>query len=174
MECIIRADLHGAAHVAIGMVNISEREAVRLVSKYPTLIETYLNTNNYSPNKLRDAVRGSLSDEQVLGLIDACISILEESLESVDNKRDELIQYIRFVSALVDAKFIQWYVKASGGSITGTRITRLAAIINKYRRTLYTDQHARIKAGLQSTDLLIKNNREPRHDGRVFFHHLSI
>jgi len=174
IACVCQHSLQGAARAAIEVVSIGEREAMKLLSKFPSLIESYLNSNSYSVSNLREAVRESMSDEEVLALIDTCIITLEESLDSVGTKRPELVNYIRFLSTLVDAKFVQWYVKASGGSVTGTRIARLAAITNKFRRTLYTEQHERIKTGLESTSRLIKDNREPQHDGRVFIHHISL
>ena len=178
IQCIIDRELDVAAGQAIQTSTLSEKGALKLLVKFNDLIDSFLSRDDFSSVKVREAVRDSLSDLDALAIIDRLIVILEQSLESWDQQsQGYLVRCIRVTSLIIDGKFINWYVKSSGGSPTGFRIARLAAVVSKYRKLLYQDQHNWIKSGGEEgakAEELVKSNQQPKHDGRIFFHSLVL
>ena len=157
---------------------LSEKDSLKLLVKFTDLIDTFLRRDDLSSVKIREAVRETLSDIEALSILDRLILKLEESLESWDQQSESyLVRCIQVTSLIIDGKFINWYVKSSGGSPTGFRVARLAAVVSKYRKLLYQDQHNWIKSGGEEgakAEALVKSNQQPRHDGHIFFHSLVL
>ena len=177
INCMIERNLSQAAAEAMQLPALSAKSCIYLLSKFEDLLESFILRDDFTSDQVRDALKTTLSDMSALALLDRCIQVLEQSLEDWRQSRDHLHRYLRAVGMIIDAKFLNWYVKSSGGSPTGTRIARLAAVVSKYRKVLYQDQHSFIKCGGEEgvkTESLIRSNQQPIHDGRVFFHSLVL
>ena len=171
VDNIIRLSLSNSALACVNSLYVSEREAVRLLSAFDSLLEPFLLQGNYSADKLRAAIRDDSSDEAVARLIERCTVFLEESVSSLSSKDAVVIeQYIRFLSVVIDSKFISWYVKS--GSM-GSPLARLTALMNRYRRTLFNDQQSRAKPMGSAIEEILKRRTNPKADGKVFFHQLK-
>ena len=178
VQCIVDRDLTQAASVAIQSAIITEKDSLKLLVKFGDLIDTFLRRDDLSSIKIKEAVRETLSDIEALELLDRLILILEQSLESWDHQSQVyLVRCVQVTSMIIDGKFISWYVKSSGGSPTGFRVARLAAVVSKYRKLLHQDQHSWIRSGGEEgakAEALVKSNQQPKHDGRIFFHSLVL
>lgn len=170
---LIKLNLTESALAAIGSYRICEADSIRLLSHFDNLIEPFLRANSYTVDKLVGAVRSSATDEDLLRIIEKCTLHLEESLASVGENGDELEKYVRFVSVIIDARFMSWFVKSDGVDV-GSRITRLTAVINRYRRALFVDQQQRLKGRNSDTFQMLSKKVEPKYDGRLFYHELKV
>ena len=167
---IIRLSFSESAEAALQSVYISEREAMRLLSTFGDLLGVFLESNNFSADRLRQTLHEDMSDEALARIVTQCTVYLEECLSAVTDKREEVSRYIRFVSIIVDSKYVTWYVKS--GALGGP-LARLAALINRYRRSLFDDQQARAKAADSEIESTLRRKTDASTDGRIFYHQLK-
>jgi hypothetical protein len=167
VDGIIRLLLRDSAAAALECESLSETDALRIICKFDDLLEPFLVSNNYSSDKLRQAIKEDFTDEELCRLLNRCIAILEEC--NLANDRTRIGRYVRFLSLIVDAKFIGWYVKC--GTI-GIPIAKLTAIINRYRRSLFNDQQLRTKSEGSQIENLLKKRADPQTNGKIFYHQL--
>jgi hypothetical protein len=143
---------------------------MQLVSNFENMLGIFLESNNYSADRLRQTIREDVSDEALVRIVTNCTMYLEEALPVVTEKRDEISRYIKFVSIVVDSKFVTWYVKS--GSLGGP-LARLTALINRYRRVLYNDQQERAKSDGSAIEAALRRRADPSVEGRLFYHQLK-
>lgn len=168
VDGILRLSLQESALAVIQTVELSEREAVRILGKFDDLLEIFLASSNYSPERLRLAIREESTDEQLAKWIDRSIAVLDECVPTGDQAR--ISRYIRFLSLIIDAKFMNWYVKCG---TMGIPIAKLTAVINRYRRSLFNDQQVRAKSEGTEIERFLKNRTDPRPNGKIFYHRLK-
>ena len=149
---------------SIGSLCITESDSIRLLGHFEDLLPVFLSTGHYNPEKLRHCVRNEMSEESVFNLIDKCTLYLEQSIDV-----SELERYIDFVSLIIDARFMSWFVKGDGA---GSHITRLTAVVSRYRRQLFLEQQKQIKGSDSEIFSFLSNKIEPKYDGRLFYHQL--
>ncbi len=175
VDTLLRLQLSNSVRSALVSASISGVDALRLLVKNPQHLSSFLLANNYCSVSVRNALSGDvIPDEDILVLFDHCIAYLEESLGSVENHLEEADRYIRFLSLLTDGKFMKWFLSMSSSAGPGQRIARLAAIINRYRRTLVQRQIQRVKSGKSCVGRLLEQNVSPQYNGEVFHHTLAL
>ena len=156
-----------AALASVESCGISVRESIRLLSRFDNLFDAFLGGNSYSVSRLRECIRCDVCDDELFLILDKCTLVLEDSFDDLL----EMERYIEFVSLIIDARFLTWYVKGEGVEI-GSRISRLTAIISRYRRALFSHEQGEIKSHKSSMFQLLSKKIEPRYNGRVFFHEI--
>jgi hypothetical protein len=172
VDAIVRCSMCLAGEEALKSFEISEVQAFRLISNVEGLVDAFIRYGNYSPDRLRVAIKQEGQDEALVRIINKCVEFLETTSAEWSDKTEDIIKYINFVSLVVDAKFVTWYVRS--GSIGGP-LARLTAIVNRYRSVLFTDQQNWMKSSESSTklEMNLQSRTEPRYDGRLFYYELK-
>lgn len=142
---------------------------MRLICKFSDLLHPFLSTSNYSVDKLRSVIRDDCTDQEISVLLQKGTEYLDEALNGIAEKQELVLQYFRFLSIVIDAKFLNWYVKS--GSM-GSPLAKLMALVNRYRRALFNDQQSRSKAEGSEIEAALKKKTDPKPDGRLFIHQL--
>ncbi len=170
VDSIIQRSLELAANEAIFSFELSEHQAFRLVSSFESLLEPFILSQNYSADKIRAAVRECVDDSVLASIITKCADYLEEAFEKAPEVSDNVTRYVQFVSLIVDSKFLNWYVRS--GTIAGP-LSRLAAVVGRYRSALFNDQQTRMKSGSSELDSALRSKMPPRFDGNLFYYELK-
>ena len=169
LESIIGRSLEQSATELLASSELTERQTFRLVSHFDALLKPFIIASNYSPEKLRTVIRQESDDATLIRMITACVDYLEDSCDpSADPV--EVRKYVQFVSLVVDSKFVNWYVRS--GPIAGP-LTRLAAVVNRFRQSLFLDQQDRMKLGCSELDSMLQAKAPPRFDGNLFYYELK-
>jgi hypothetical protein len=148
----------------------SEINALRLIAKFDGIVDLYLASNNYSTERLKQAMKEALSEEALSVIMEKCTDALEGLLADIVVRGDEISRQIEFLSIVIDARFVSWFV--SSGKIA-TPLSRLLALVKQYRRALFTNQQERLKDDGSAIHEMLANRKDPKTEGKLFFHQLK-
>lgn len=169
LDSIAQRSLDQSAMEALSSADLTEQQSFKLVSNFGSLLNLFITLGNYSPDKLRSVIRQEADDETLVGMITACVDFLEENCEPTADAT-VVSKYVQYVSLIVDAKFVNWYVRS--GPIAGP-LSRLAAVVNRYRQALFANQQDRMKSGCGELDSALQAKAPPRFDGNLFYYELK-
>lgn len=169
-DAILRCQLREACSAAVKSRLWSERNALRLIAKFDGVLDLFLVTNNYSSEKLKVALREELSETEVESIIIKCVDRLETLLAEFESKGENIARYVKFVSIVVDSRFVDWFVRS--GKMGGA-LSRLAVLMKGYRRALFTHQQERMKSEGSRMEKVLKHRSDPKSEGKVHFHKLK-
>lgn len=169
-DAILRLNLFESSRAAVQCQVWSERNALRLIAKFEGLLEMFLESNTFSIDKLKNAVREDLTDEQVQSLVVQCSTSLESWFSEIDRRREIISRCVRFVSIVIDARFVGWFVKSGP---MGAPLSRLTALVKRYRERLFREQQNRFKPEGSEIDKMLKSRADPKADGKIFFYQLQ-
>jgi hypothetical protein len=115
-------------------------------------------------------IREELSETDVESIMIQCIDRLETLLAEFDSKGEDISRYVKFVSIIVDSKFVGWFVRSGA---MGGALSRLALLIKGYRRALFNHQQERMKSDGSRMEKVLKHRSDPKSEGKVHFHKLK-
>ncbi len=169
LDSIVTRSLQQSALEVLASSDLTEQQAFKLVSHFDSLLKPFISSSNYGSDKLRAVIRQEANDETLVRMITACVDYLEENCDPSADP-EVVSKYVQFVSLVIDSKFVNWYVRS--GPIAGP-LSRLAAIVNRYRQSLFADQQNRMKSGCGELDSSLQAKAPPRYDGNLFYYELK-
>jgi hypothetical protein len=166
VESIIRLRLEDSADAAMNSLQITEALALKLVSHFDDLVHTFILLDNYSAEPLRRCIRSDVSDEVLGKILAKCAVFLEESQPNMSHYEEEISKYLKFVSLVIDSKFLSWHVNS--GSV-GASLARLSAAVDQYRRVIVAGQLGKMKSEGSQIASLLKKKTDPQSNGKIFY-----
>ncbi len=160
---LVRLSLRQSASAAFSSPVLSERSAVKLIATFPELLSVFLAAGNYSPDKLREAIREEMSEEQIAIVIESVTRYLEDNIPKISENSVEISKYINFIQTIFDSKFINWYVKPS--SNVNNLMNKLFSIISKIKVNLIN---------LSKNSKLDLKNHKKFNENYLYYHNVSI
>ena len=166
IEGIIANNLGESANAAIQSLQITEPLAMRLVSHFSELLDVFITNDAYATDSLRKTVRNDVNDESLGRMLTLCAVFLEGALDTFPKLDDKISKYFKFVSVVVDSKFLNLFVKS--GSLGGP-LSRLSALVGRYRQKLFAEHQLRMKSEGTDLDIALKRKTDPKVEGKIFY-----
>lgn len=166
IERIIAHNLAESANAAIQSLQLTESLAIRLVSHFNELLDVFISNDAYATDSLRKTFRNEVNDETIGRMLTLSAVFLEGALDTFPKLDDKISKYFKFVSVVVDSKFLKLFVKS--GSLGGP-LSRLMALVCRYRQKLFAEHQLRMKSEGTDLDIALKRKTDPKVVGKIFY-----